>query len=250
MDKLLSLFQLPAKSYVNKRIPLKAIIDEYSLGKQDEKLLRSHIESLEMISALNTETTFLKPSFSEEMDFIEINILFCQLKKSNESIKLDQRLHFFFQNPTIIIYQYNNQYRLTTSKKRKSKTNQNESVIEHTYYTNFFKYEDIRYGKLYQNLSYSNHKFIDLKDLYEFYNKIITNAAMIKYLEIYPSKLFDVEIVQSSINDIEAINSEINRNKENLKSSYSMSERIEVNDLIQQLESKIINILKQYRKED
>lgn len=250
MDKLLSLFQLPAKSYINKRIPLKAIIDEYSLGKQDEKLLRSHIESLEMISALNTETTFLKPSFSEEMDFIEINILFCQLKKSNESIKLDQRLHFFFQNPTIIIYQYNNQYRLTISKKRKSKINQNESVVEHTYYTNLFRFEDLRYSKLYQKLTYSNQKFIDLKDLYEYYNKIITNATMIKYLEEYPSKLFDVEIVQSSINDIEQINSTINKNKEILKNSYSMSDRIEINDLIQQLETEIFNILKTYRNED
>ena len=244
------MFQLPAKSYINKRIPLKAIIDEYSLGKQDEKLLRSHIESLEMISALNTETTFLKPSFSEEMDFIEINILFCQLKKSNESIKLDQRLHFFFQNPTIIIYQYNNQYRLTISKKRKSKINQNESVVEHTYYTNLFRFEDLRYSKLYQKLTYSNQKFIDLKDLYEYYNKIITNATMIKYLEEYPSKLFDVEIVQSSINDIEQINSTINKNKEILKNSYSMSDRIEINDLIQQLETEIFNILKTYRNED
>lgn len=250
MDKLLALFQLPAKSFIKKRIPLKAIIEEYSLGKQDEKLLRSHIESLEMTSALNTETTFLKPSYNEEMDFVEVNILFCQLKKSNESIKLDQRLHFFFQNPTIIIYQYNNQYRLTISKKRKSKINQNESVVEHTYYTNLFRFEDLRYSKLLQNLSYTNNKFIDLKDLYEYYNMIITNATMIKYLEEYPSKLFDVDVIQSSINDIEKINSEINKNKENLKDSYTMSERIEINDLIQQLETKISNILKPYRNED
>jgi hypothetical protein len=250
MDKIISLFDFPKQTYMNKRIPIKAIIEAYTLLKADESLLRSHIESLELVSALNTTTTLLKSFEDEEMNFTEIHVFYCKLKKSNESIKLDQRLHFFFQNPTIFIYEFKNKYRITISKKRKNKLIDHESVVEKTYYTNLLDLEDFKYSLFFNQLSYTEKKFINLKDLFFHYYELIVHASLVKYLNTYPKHLFNVELVQHSIDQVESIGIEINKYKEILKSAFSMSERIEINEKIIKCELEIKSILNHFNGVD
>lgn len=246
MDKFISLFDFPNNTLIHKRVPIKAIIEAYALVKTDEALLRTHIESLELVSALNTTTILLKSFEDEEMNFTEINVFYCRLKKSNESIKLDQRLHYFFQNPTIFIYEYKSKYRITISKKRKSKLVDNESVVEKTYYTNFLDRDDMKYNVFFNELSYSKKKFANLKDLFLHYYNLIVHASLVKYLNSYPTHLFNVELVQYSIDQVESIGIEINKHKELLKSVFSMSERIEINEKIIKCELEIKEILNQF----
>lgn len=250
MHNVIKLFNFPKESDIKKRIPIKSIVDAYQLTKSDENLLRSHIESLELMSALNTSTLLINSSIDDDMEYKEIDIFYCVLKKENESIRLDQRLHYFFQNPTLFIYEHKNKFRFTISKKRKNKVLENESVVEKTFYTNFLQLSDTNYETFFESLSYSSKTIKNLKELFLSYFNVIVHASLVKYLKTYPKKLFDVEVVQQSIAEIESLNTEINRHKELMQSVFSMSEKIEINENILMFESQIKSILNQFNEVD
>jgi hypothetical protein len=125
------LFELPKHTIVNRVIPKNAF-DEYTNTKQ-KKLFVDTIERLKWMNKLSTETINLP---SEEIQ--EIQIFEIELRKKEKIEVLLDLINKSIPYHIIFILSYENEVLVSTSKKHPHPTNDNQSVIDWTFSTEWF----------------------------------------------------------------------------------------------------------------
>lgn len=125
------LFELPKHTIVNKVIPKNAF-DEYSNTKQ-KRIFVDAIERIKWSNKLSTETINLPSSDIQEIQIFEI-----ELRKKEKIEVLLELINKAIPYHIVFILSYENEVLVSTSKKHSHPTNDNQSVIDWTFSTDWF----------------------------------------------------------------------------------------------------------------
>lgn len=125
------LFELPKHTIVNKVIPKNAF-DEYSNTKQ-KRIFVDTIERIKWSNKLSTETINLPSSDIQEIQIFEI-----ELRKKEKIEVLLELINKAIPYHIVFILSYENEVLVSTSKKHQHPTNDNQSVIDWTFSTDWF----------------------------------------------------------------------------------------------------------------
>jgi len=125
------LFELPKHTIVNRVIPKNAF-DEYSNTKQ-KKLFVDTIERIKWSNKLSTETINLPSGDIQEIQIFEI-----ELRKKEKIELLLELINKSIPYHIIFILSYEDEVLVSASKKHPHPTNDNQSVIDWTFCTDWF----------------------------------------------------------------------------------------------------------------
>jgi hypothetical protein len=249
MNKILDYFNFPESALVKNRVAIKAIVEQLDVSKSDENLLRSQISALYLVSILDTETTLLKSVEKDDFRYEEIQVFFVELKTMNKNISLHNKLQTLFPNPTIVITNYQEKYKLSTAEKRINQIDTNLAVVDQVYMTNKLDIRSERSKDFLSALDYNRHQFKDLFELYETYQNAIYSQKLVDLVGFYPSKLLDAKFIKDVLNQIASIDTDINRINESYKDATSMNEKITIHKKIKKHEEKKNKLIDRIKEE-
>lgn len=250
MNKVIELCNFPKKSLLKRRIPIKTIVDSYRLKKSDENLLRSQIKSIDIVSVLDSETTFLYSKETEELNYEQIFVLDVELKSTNKNISLDKKLQSFFPNPTLIYYRYGEEYKLSSADKRINLNDNTQSVVLDVFSSNFIEMDEIKSSKVAGLLNYQDKRFKNLLDLYKYYQNVIFGLVLKEVIGHYPNKIYEAALVKKSIKEIEELKSQLNLLVIEEKDAIGMNDKMIVHNKKLKIKKEIIRISMFFKKEE
>lgn len=249
MTDILKIFNFPEDAYINKRIPLKVIVEQMKLNRADEKLLRNHIASLHLAAILDSQTIRLNEFNNDLYRYEEIQIFEIQLKTKNKVISLHKKMHTIFPNPTIFITEYLDEYIVSLSDKRISKVNQEGSVVEQVYMSQEITLENVD-KNFERQLDFKKNTLKNLYQMYQHYQNAIYSHQLIDLLGEYPKNLLDVSYIKDKLNYIASIDAQINQLNEGRKEDISMSEKMDRHKKIKKLVKSKNDIVEEIREVD
>ena len=242
--KVIEYFNLPKLASQNRRIPLQTLVDVHELNKSEELLLRDHIQSIYLMGVLNEQTVHLKAQQDENMFYEEIQILSVNLKDNKKVQTLDEALHSYFPNPTIIVYQFQFKFMFSTALKHLHQSIEERSVVDERYTSYFSDLVDEESLYFLNTLNLKDIKIKNLKDLYNRYSQLIYQQRLIKITGIYPRNDIEPKILKIKLSQFEQLQAKLNTLKEEAKSSKMMRSKME-NHMHQK---KIVDEIKQITK--
>jgi hypothetical protein len=213
---------------MKRRIPLKTIVDSYKLKKSDENLLRTQIKSIDLVSVLDSETTFLYSKETSDLNYEQIFVLDVELKSTNKNISLDKKLQSFFPNPTLIFYKYNEKFKLSSADKRLNLNDKTQSVVKDVFSSDFIDLEDKTLENVIMKLNYENKRYKNILELYKYYQNVIFGMVLKDILGYYPEKLFEAVFIKTAIKELEELKSELNQLNDEEKNLIGMNDKMEV----------------------
>ena len=246
--KVIEYFNLPKLASQNRRIPVQTLVDVHELNKPEELMLRDHIQSIYLIGVLNEQTVHLKAQQDEKMLYEEIQILSVNLRDNKKVQTLDEALHSYFPNPTLIVYQFQLNFMFSTALKHLHQSIEERSVVDERYTSYFSDLGDEENMYFLNTLNLNDMKVRNLKDLYNRYSQLIYQQRLIKITETYPRNDIEPEILKSKLSQIENLQSKLNTLKEEAKSSKMMRSKMENHMQQKTIEDEINQITKSLKE--
>lgn len=157
------------KNIINQRITFKDFFSNTNVSSVDERRIRKSINAIYLKSILNQKTTNIRKYEDDNYIYSEIFLFEVILDDKNNIRQVEDILHETFPNPIIIIFKYNEEYRLSTAIKRLSKITSNTTVIEGLSFTSFFKIDEHFIDEYVGKLNINKTSSTNLKELYEHY---------------------------------------------------------------------------------
>lgn len=161
--------QFKLKNIINQRITFKDFFANINVSSIEERRIRKSINGIYLKSILNQQTTNIRKYEDDNYIYSEIFLFEVILDDKNNIRQVEDILHETFPNPIIIIFKYNDEYRLSTAKKRLSKITSNTTVIEELSFTSFFKIDEHLIDEYVGKLNINKTSSTNLKELYEHY---------------------------------------------------------------------------------
>jgi hypothetical protein len=155
----------------------------------------------------------------------QILVFQVELKHQNKIVTLDRKLHTYFPNPTIFVYEMNDSFRVSTSDKRQNLNDVKLSVVEDVYLSSRIKTQS-QYEELIKSLDYSINKYKDIYNLYQHYQNVVFRERFLTLFGKYPTKTIDITLAKSYIKIIEQLNTQMNKLVEEEKVVFSMSDKM------------------------
>jgi hypothetical protein len=216
----MSVFQLPARTVVNKVIPKNAF-DGFTTSKQ-KKRFTDLVERIRWANKLSAETINLSGKEIKEIQVFEID-----LKLQEDVSDLIEIINKAIPYPIIFCISFQDKTYLSVSKKHTHPLNENTAVIDWTFLSKWKAKDKINYQlNLKQNLDFIYHDFCFQLS----------------------SKLFKTTKVDELVS-LEQNRAELQRKIQNLKATISRSrqynKKVELNIELQKIEATLTKLLSQ-----
>ena len=171
-------------------------------------------------------------------DYLYAEILICRVTLKTDALlsQANELPNAVFQNPVIIVYDYDGRYAIGCAAKRKNKAEKNKSVIEKFYLTDTFAVDDL-HKQLLSEITYDKR---NLKDFYDNVCNICLSEQYVKLTGRIP------ETIDETIKAKSAAIRRLTIQKRELESNYnqadSMQEKMDIHMKIKQIEKQLGNI--------
>lgn len=238
---VLKALNIPKSAQTHQWIPIKTMVDSLNIDKKDEKLLRSHVESIYLKGLLNESTINIKATQDESMVYEEIHILQIKLKKRDKFSTLNHKLHSFFPNPTLFVFELQ-WTTISMAEKRINKQVSDRAVVDTVYTTGIFDPEDKNHVVFVEKLNLKKISAQDLKELYGFLIKIVYQERLIALVGAYPKNLLDPVFIKKSLKRIEYYQSELNQIRDEEKLATTMQDRMNIHMRKNSIQSSIESV--------
>ena len=218
----------------SKRIPVKLLIEQSKPTPENKKILESSIASMYLVSILNEQTIRIRSYKDDNFSYQSIYVFIIELKQDNNINTLAHLVHSAFPEPTLLLFRYKTINYVSAASKRINKIEQNKTVVEESITT--------------QLTSNIDNQLLDIslikeKDLYDYYNKLITWIYKLKVLSItgvYPNQELDFKLLLKQYDELK---SNINKLKEDYKVATMTSDKIRIDDDLYESEVQIYKLI-------
>ena len=243
---MFELLGLDKVKYLGRKLDKKMFYDKGDLSKEDKRIFIDYIDRIEMSYVLNSSTLNIAPFVNDEYYYEAIVYLKVKLKQKDKIDKISKIINNNIPNPLVIIYEFDEQYSISTAIKRLSKTEKNKTIVEESNTTNWL---DI------SNLSENDKKFIEsislrkipYTNLFDFY-KTINNKIYIfnmsdkigEYEDISDKKTLEENKKISE--QIEKLEAELKKTLSKLKRESQFNKKMELNVKATQINKEIENL--------
>lgn len=233
---ILELFNIPNEAQTDRRIYVKDILSRLELSTRDKQTFEKTIGVIFVKGILNESTLNIWAYADDTYYYKEIILFHVVLKDITKITFVNEQLQKVFQNPIVIIYEFNNKYAISTALKRLNKLEKEKTVIEETQLSNFFELDDAHI----QLLNKHSYNFNNLKEYYENVNNLVATEELVGLTGVVP-KVIDETVKVKSIKIKQLL-----KQKKDLEDAYkeadSMQERMTIHMKIKEIEKKLEEI--------
>ena len=233
---ILELFNIPNKAQTDRRIYVKDILSRLELSTRDKQTFEKTIGAIFVKGILNESTLNIWSYADDTYYYKEIILFHVVLKDITKITFVNEQLQKVFQNPIVIIYEFNNKYAISTALKRLNKLEKGKTVIEEIQLSNFFELDDAHI----QLLNKHSYNFNNLKEYYENVNNLVATEELVDLTGVVP-KVIDETVKVKSIKIKQLL-----KQKKDLEDAYkeadSMQERMTIHMKIKEIEKKLEEI--------
>jgi hypothetical protein len=214
----MSFFNLPKQTQINKSIPKNAF-DAYTNSKQ-KKLFTDIIERIRWTNKLSVETINL-----EGKEISEIQIFQLTLRKKENIEKLLETIDKSIPYHIIFVLAFEGQFKISIAQKHLHPTNENNSVIDWTFKSEWLNKDLINY-----QLNLTGTLDSVIKDF------CIQLSGKKDDVDLSLNELVEKE------SQIEKLENEINKLKSQIKRTKQFNRKVELNAFLRQSEMELLKI--------
>lgn len=227
---------IPEKGKTNVKIAVKQICENLSADAKTKRIIEKSVATFYVKGVLNADVTGMWSVDNDDYLYAEILICHVTLKTDAFLPQTNELLNAVFQNPVIIVYDYDGRYAIGCAAKRKNKAEKNKSVIEKFYLTDTFAVDDL-HKRLLSEITYDKR---NLKDFYDNVCNICLAEQYVKLTGRIP------EAIDETIKAKSAAIRRLTAQKRELESDYnqadSMQEKMDIHMKIKQIEKQLGDI--------
>ena len=234
--EILDYFKLPKKAIIDQRIYVKDLIQFAEAVGPTKTMIEKSIDTIHLVGILTEDTSGIWKYEDESYLYEEIELIKVDLKDDSKIKLLNEEIQRVFPNPVIVVYEYKENYLLSTALKRKNKLDNKKSVIDSITTTEWFKLDSM-HNDLLSKINY------DKKNLKEFYEQIdyILSAEYVALITNNVPEVIDFTIKTKSIM-IQELLAKKKELEEQEKEESSMQGKMQCYMQIKQIEEKLENI--------
>lgn len=234
--EILDYFKLPKKAIIDQRIYVKDLIQFAEAVGPTKTMIEKSIDTIHLVGILTEDTSSIWKYEDESYLYEEIELIKVDLKDDSKIKLLNEEIQRVFPNPVIVVYEYKENYLLSTALKRKNKLDNKKSVIDSITTTEWFKLDSM-HNDLLSKINY------DKKNLKEFYEQIdyILSAEYVALITNNVPEVIDFTIKTKSIM-IQELLAKKKELEEQEKEESSMQGKMQCYMQIKQIEEKLENI--------
>lgn len=216
----MSFFNLPNQTIVNKSIPKNAF-DSYTNSKQ-KKLFTDIVERIKWTNKLSKDTINLKGKEIQEIQVFHITL------RKNENVQkildiIDKSIPYHI----IFMLSFNNEVMISVSQKHLHPTNENNTVIDWTFKTEWLKKENLTY-----ELNLKNSLDDIIKD---FCIQLSTKKE---------GKGLSIDKIVENEAQIEKLKKEIDSLQKKIKSMKQFNRKLELNIQLKEKQNELNSVMK------
>lgn len=234
--EILDYFKLPKKAIIDQRIYVKDLIQFAEAVGPTKTMIEKSIDTIHLVGILTEDTSSIWKYEDESYLYEEIELIKVDLKDDSKIKQLNEEIQRVFPNPVIVVYEYKENYLLSTALKRKNKLDNKKSVIDSITTTQWFKLDSM-HNDLLSKINY------DKKNLKEFYEQIdyILSAEYVALITNKVPEVIDFTIKAKSlmIQELLARKKEL---EEQEKEESSMQGKMQCHMQIKAIEDKLKKI--------
>ena len=192
--EILDYFKLPKKAIIDQRIYVKDLIQFAEAVGPTKTMIEKSIDTIHLVGILTEDTSSIWKYEDESYLYEEIELIKVDLKDDSKIKQLNEEIQRVFPNPVIVVYEYKENYLLSTALKRKNKLDNKKSVIDSITTTQWFKLDSM-HNDLLSKINY------DKKNLKEFYEQIdyILSAEYVALITNKVPEVIDFTIKAKSL---------------------------------------------------
>lgn len=227
---------IPEKGKTNVKIAVKQICENLSADAKTKRVIEKSVALFYVKGVLNADVTGMWSVDND--DYLYAEILICRVTLKTDALlsQANELLNAVFQNPVIIVYDYDGRYAIGCAAKRKNKAEKDKSVIEKFYLTDTFAVDDL-HKRLLSEITYDKR---NLKDFYDNVCNICLAEQYVKLTGRIP------EAIDETIKAKSAAIRRLTIQKRELESDYnqadSMQEKMDIHMKIKHIEKQLGDI--------
>lgn len=181
---------------IKQRITFQDFFYNIEVTNQEEKKFRKAVRSIFLRSIINQKNSGIRKYVDNEYAYNEI-LVFEVILESKDNIRfVEDLLQASFPNPSIIIFKFDDEYRISLAQKRLHRQIKNKTVVEELLFTDYFRLEEPLLTQYCEALDIEQVQCKDLKSLYEYYCLWAQYHKSIKYIHSVPELEFNTEAIQ------------------------------------------------------
>lgn len=240
---MFELFGLNKLDYVGRKVDKKMFYENADLSKGEKKIFIDYISRVEMAYIINSKNLNVAAFVNEEYRYESIVYLKVDLKIDDKLDKISKIINNAIPNPLVIIFKFDEKYKISTAIKRLSKTENNKTVIEEVRTSSWIDINNLNNNEKNFLNSISINQ-LPYSNLFEFY-KVMNDKVYIfeKTVEIGEYKDISdknkLEEIKEVSEKIESLEVKLKKTVSKLKKESQFAKKMELNVKATQLKKEI-----------
>ncbi|MEG1411485.1 MAG: DUF4391 domain-containing protein [Terrisporobacter sp.] len=240
---MFELLELDRIDYLGRKLDKKMFYDNADLSKDDKKIFVDYISRIEMSYVINSKNLNIQPLVNEDYRYESIIYLKIMLKKDDKLDKISKIINNAIPNPLVIVFEFEDKYKISTAIKRLSKSEADKVVIEESRMTTWIgvKYLSEDEEKFLKSISLSGLPYSNLFDFYKVMNDkiyIFEKCETVgKYEDIIDKN--KLEVSKNISQKIETLEKELKKTISKLRRESQFNKKMELNVKAFQLKREI-----------
>lgn len=244
---MLKYLHIPKDGQIDQKILLKDIDEAKLINQSNKKMIKNGVMSINLVGVLDEKTIRIPAFVDDEFVYEAIYVLKIELKSKQNIMAINERIHFIFPNPLIIVYHCNENWLISLAPKRVNKIERERSTIEEIFSTNLFRIDDV-HQRFLDVINLDKVKGINLLVFYYNLVDIVYSERIIELLNEYPKQIMDARKTKELLKDVEKLNASKNKLDEEFKKESMMRDKMTLHVKIKEIEKdiqRIVNVLKE-----
>lgn len=240
---MFTLLGLDKLSYLGKKVDKKMFYEQGDLSKEDKSIFIKFISRIEISYIINSYSINIAPFINDEYFYRSIIYLKVNLKEENKVEKISKIINNAIPNPLVIIYEFEDKYKISTAIKRLSKSEKDKTVIEESRSTPWLDINDLKDNEkiFIDSISLNKLPYTNLFDFYKVMNdKIYIFEKSLEYGEYKDINNKEELRLNKEISEkIEKLEADLKKTISKLKRENQFAKKMELNVKATQLQKEI-----------
>ena len=229
--------------YVGRKLDKKIFYENADLSKDEKKIFVDYISKIEMAYIINSKNLNIQTFINEDYRYESIVYLKVVMRKYDKIDKISKVINNAIPNPLVILFEFDEKYKINTSIKRLSKSESNKIVIEEVRTSSWIDINNLSENdkEFINSISINKLPYNNLFDFYKSMNDKIyifeQSSEIRQYKDIKNKK--DLEKTKKISEKIESLETELDKTIRKLKKESQFARKIDLNVKAKQLKREI-----------